>query len=242
MNSKNDFHDDLQDMKEDIQDNLADIKDEFIDVGMELKDAGVQIADSFKSAFGVKPKSRIYKSRKYNKSSSVVDTDKKAVFIKLECPSCGADLQNINALNPGKCAYCGEKIIIDDSARMQAELQLKELEHEQIMFDKRQERRKEAARESRKNLKWAIPLLIFMILLPLSILGIGSYFDSKRIDRLHEIEEQVEEYYLAGDYDAALLKANQLVYDGTWSDSKVWDEKRENLIEVIEKAKAEHNK
>ena len=128
MSSGSDFHDDLQDMKDDLKDDFADLKDEFTDVGL-------QIADSFKSAFGIKPKTRVQRSRRGSKSAPVVDLDKKAVFIKLECPSCGADLQNINALNPGKCAYCGEKIIIDDSERMQAELQLKELEHEQIMYE-----------------------------------------------------------------------------------------------------------
>ncbi len=229
MSNGSDFHDELQNLKEDLQDEFSNIKDEFIDVGMEM-------TDSFLPVFGIKTGSRVQRTKRRRKTVPDVDFDSKSVLVKFDCPSCGANLQNINALNPGKCEYCGEQIILDSNSRMQAEIKLKELENERYMFDKRQERRKEGIQQARKHVLRTAPLFLLMALIPLSILGIGSYMDRKDINRLHEIEAQVEEYYMAGDYEAALLKANQLVYDGSWSDGKVWDEKRENLIKIIEKA------
>lgn len=68
-------------------------------------------------------------------------------------------------------------------------------------------------------------------------------FDSKdkREEKLEAIVEEIEEDMENGDYDSALFKANNLYYDRSWSSSKAdqWDERRQSIIEMIEKAKEE---
>lgn len=239
MSNRNEFQDHLTDLKEDLEDRMNDFKDELTEVSIDLKETGIEFANSLISSLGSKRniKSNKLRGRKeaFRNSNSGIN------LIRLECPSCGANLDNVNVLNPGKCAYCGEPILIESDARLSAELELRELENEKYKFDKRYEHRKEVAKQSRKLLFILLPFLIFVGLLPVSILGIGSYMDHKKIERLEAIEQQVEEYFLDKNYEAALLKANQLVYDGTWSDSEgdKWDEKRKRLIQVIEKAMEE---
>ena len=57
--------------------------------------------------------------------------------------------------------------------------------------------------------------------------------------KLEQIVEEIEEDIANKNYDSALIKANKLHMDDGWSsESKEhWDEEREYLIDMIEKAK-----
>lgn len=169
-------------------------------------------------------------------------------MIKLNCPNCNAGLEAEENLDVFYCKYCGTKIIMSGMSKeaYKSRVRMKQMEHDERMKDKDHEqeryRYEYAAREKNKERKFGfwnenIPMLFFLIL----IVGGGTALFSfeRKMDKvdatLQQIEAEVEKSIQESDFDTALLKANQLRYDKSYSseEAKLWDEKRENYIQII---------
>lgn len=169
-------------------------------------------------------------------------------MIKLNCPNCNAGLEAEENLDVFYCKYCGTKIIMSGMSKeaYKSRVRMKQMEHDERMKDKDHEqeryRYEYAAREKNKERKFGfwnenIPMLFFLIL----IVGGGTALFSfeRKMDKvdatLQQVEAEVEKSIQESDFDTALLKANQLRYDKSYSseEAKLWDEKRENYIQII---------
>ena len=78
---------------------------------------------------------------------------------------------------------------------------------------------------------------LLVILMFLFIWLFDSVIPNRKLEKL---SEEVEELIEDGEYEAALRKANQLIYDGDWSDEleEKWNSIRESYLEEIGMAKA----
>ena len=90
--------------------------------------------------------------------------------------------------------------------------------------------------------------LVFLIILCFTILlGMvvsGKYAYNKHIEHLETLVVEVEELIEEGDYDAARIKAAQIVDDTDWSSDseKKWNNIRKTLIKAIDEAEKESKK
>ena len=154
----------------------------------------------------------------------------------MKCPACGAHLDFSDDIEVMYCKYCGEKIFLDNVERLIGKVVIKKsndkYEYKKLKLEKKEE-------EQKRAIKLLLILFPVCFAIPGGILGGFAISDHAKVKELKLIEQQIEEYYVSGNYDAALFKANQLVYDGSWSDPEPWDKKREAWIELIEKSKEE---
>lgn len=84
-----------------------------------------------------------------------------------------------------------------------------------------------------------VALFIFLFaisVVPLSVLGI---VESNKESKLNRTVEEIRIDIQNENYDDALLKANTLYFDSSWSKSKAedWDKQREAIIKIIEEKK-----
>ena len=89
-------------------------------------------------------------------------------------------------------------------------------------------------------------LVIFLSFALLFLIGVGPLATARlshttKVHKLEKIVETVEQLIDAGDYDAALIKADQLYDDSGWSSEsrEKWDNIRESLIARIYKLQSE---
>lgn len=155
------------------------------------------------------------------------------ILLQMKCPSCGAQLDINTDSDIMYCSHCGEKIFLENDVRIKARV---EIEKDKNKYAYKKQVLDHKAAEQKLGLKLGIGLLVFGTLIPCSILGGFAISDHAKEKELKQIESQVEEYYLAGNYDAALFKANQLVFNSAFSSSDEWDQKREAWIDLINKA------
>ena len=172
-------------------------------------------------------------------------------FVKLKCPSCGADLNVDNGLDTFFCQYCGAKILLhgQNSDTLQAKAKVKIVETEankelEMQKEKhraaKEEREFKAEEEKKSNKRWLIgtiaALLIIGILIALTTMPARR--ERKQLESLYaEIQVDVKN----GDYDTALLKANRLRASNEQSLQVrlQWNSTRNELIKQIERLQKE---
>ena len=93
--------------------------------------------------------------------------------ITLNCPQCGANLEIADDIDTFFCTYCGTKIATGDIARINAQLRVKEMEHE--------ERTKE--KDDRTYKQTMLGLVAFILILFGMMFALGIYSD-RRDDKL----------------------------------------------------------
>ena len=168
-------------------------------------------------------------------------------LINLKCQNCGAQLEiNLDHLKVF-CPYCGQKLMMDfeQLGQVLAEKE-KTIRHISTEEQKTQRIRMSYENEEKKR-KWNIKetLIVVALLIAMLIIGVviprfSSNNSKKRqaeqVAYLQEIETEVEKAILTGDYDSALIKANQLRLTAVYSrdEEKAWDEKREAYIAMIQ--------
>lgn len=168
-------------------------------------------------------------------------------FTRIECPCCGGKLECEDGLDTFFCKYCGSQLMLEGQSAsiVNAKVKIKKLEHEERMADKQFAQDRYMAEREDKKEKSSNKIALLLLLLPIiaSFLYFsGSANDHKRtVNNLNTLYEEAESYIIAGDYDNALLTANQIILDDHYSteEEKAWDEKRKNLIKMIKEKQAE---
>ena len=127
-------------------------------------------------------------------------------------------------------AYQKAKIVFDDIS------EVKEFYEEYIEKKKKIEYKKREGvilKFISKNIEWL--LIVGMFVIPLIFFSFSSISHRIKVFKLEALVEEVEECIGAGDYDAARLKSNQILYDSDlYSESKEkWYNIREGLLENI---------
>ena len=178
-------------------------------------------------------------------------------MVSLKCPSCNAALYVEDGLDTFYCKYCGAHIVLNgmDPVIVDAKLRMKEMDHEEWMQHEEHEhleRFQEAEhkqerfrikREPGENRTFLLTMLgcgIFMLIL-LGIFYLPKCSHDTALSDLQKTEVEVQQAISAGDYDLALMKANELRCSDNWSkeDARIWDDKREGYIKLIEEKKKE---
>lgn len=168
-------------------------------------------------------------------------------LMKMQCQSCGAqleiDLDHLQAF----CPYCGQKLMMDFDQVGQV-LAEKEKTTRHINTEEQKTRRLQMQYEDKENErkssnKTTTFVLIFCLVLILLGFGMPNLFfnstekkQAKQVTELQTIEAEVEAAILKEDYDTALIKANQLRLTAVYSrdEEKAWDAKREAYIAMIQ--------
>jgi len=163
---------------------------------------------------------------------------------QMKCPNCGAMLTVEDGLDMFFCKYCGTKIILEgqSDAAYHAKTKLKEYEHEErkqrAEYEHEERIQKEKYARERRNDRQVWLILIFMFLIPTVIVVSSAISNKSNIKKLEKTVEEVQSEIDAGNYDSALIKADSIRYTADWSsdEEKAWNERRENLIDMIRNA------
>lgn len=170
---------------------------------------------------------------------------------KLECPNCHASLDNDYG-NEGIffCKYCGQKMIVEELQNAEYDLKIRkmEMDHETAKIAMEQksqnmkyahERENNIIQNKRNIILFLLMIGMLVIIMVFSFLMTSSYGSEhkKRVKELQEVESEVQEAIIAGNYDLAMIKVNQLRLDDRYSSSQTeaWDAKREDYTELINK-------
>jgi hypothetical protein len=168
---------------------------------------------------------------------------------KFECPICGGSLTEGKEFGSYHCDYCRKTFIPNhtNDTFYKSKVRWKEMDHVERMYDKAIDQEKyvlthesnETTKDWRRNTLFPIVFFVLLYAALIAYAHYNAYAPEKRHDNkvseLHEIEMQIEEAISNGDYNTALLKANQLYCDDYSStDKKAWDEKRNTYIQIIE--------
>lgn len=176
-------------------------------------------------------------------------------FISCTCPNCGANLEIENGIDTFYCQHCGYKIILEGQSKesIRAKLRLKEMDHSERILDKEhaqeryrmdvasKERDKDRKSEERKT-NLPMILVIAMFAMIMVICGIGVMSDrnkaTKETERLEALVESVQSDIDAGNYEQALVTAQSIQYNSSYSSDKdvkkQWENTRKELIKQIE--------
>lgn len=185
--------------------------------------------------------------------------------VALTCPNCNANIEPVDGLDTFFCSHCGAKIVLEgmSDAGYNARVKIKEfalvereLEHKERIRSKeieQEERIKahEIKRDIRRDLlKYfksdngvviavilALFIICIVILIGTKISSCSSRLAVKQSEKnLEKIEKDIEDAFLAGNYDAAEIKINQLRLDeGDTEDISKWDDKRNYYSQMLEK-------
>ncbi len=174
---------------------------------------------------------------------------------QLKCPNCGADLEAEDGIESFFCKYCGTKILLqgqsNEAIKAKANVQIAdkvvELREKRYEYQRQKEaQRRKDLEEARKRTK--IPNLILLVISVLLICFI--YFKANTEKNERKSAEQVKQLQVIlaeiqgdisdGNYDSALIKANQLNYTATNSKElkEQWEKTRESVIQTIQEVKS----
>ena len=164
-------------------------------------------------------------------------------FIKLKCPSCGADLNVDSSLDICYCQYCGSRILIDGQSDTIINAK-KEIEMQKETHRAEKEEREFKEKVSKKAEKEVIIMAVVMLIVCSLVLSCFSFVEKREVKELNSLYSEILIDIQNKDYDTALLKANRLRVSVSTQPEAVkqeWDETRENLIRQIESLKSQTN-
>lgn len=170
-------------------------------------------------------------------------------MIKMRCNNCDAplelDLDNAQTY----CPYCGEKLLIgfDQIGSIIAE---KEKTKRTINREEQKTQRAKMTYEykakekdvQRKENAHGLAVCIGVLLIICLYFASKSGLHSKNVANLQQLELEIEELIQDDNYELARLKVNKMYLDDRYSseEAAVWDKKREDLLEIIEKEQREY--
>lgn len=171
---------------------------------------------------------------------------------QLKCPNCGADLDAEDGIESFFCKYCGTKIVLQgqSDAAIKAKANVQIADRVVAMRDKRYEYKRykaEQARkeqeESRKRLPFVLGILFVIIIACFITLGVmvRQERSERQVKQLQTVLAQIQKDINSGDYEGAMIKANQLYYTATNSSElrEQWDSTRESVIQTIQEARGQ---
>lgn len=173
-------------------------------------------------------------------------------MIDLACPGCNSQLSMSRDHLMLYCPYCQRKLALDfdgvDKVLVEKEKTNRvKLDNEYKLEDKKLTYEHEH-RENLTTNKLAIVSVIFSLIVIVGLWGwiIGErYHEQKihddRIEVLEQLELELQRAISDGDFDTALMRANQLILsdDESQSDRELWDQKRESYIQLIHQKQEE---
>ncbi len=150
-------------------------------------------------------------------------------LVSAVCPHCGANLEVSLEEEAGICKFCGSPFVTKNAIgyeRKKKNLFLKIVDR---IF-------------SEDNIGMLGLFLGMILMLVVSILVLVGFEKAKENeqDRLQTAYNEAYEYYQEGEYDKALMKAEEIYMDSDYGDfigKLEWSSKRKKLIRMIEKAK-----
>ena len=157
----------------------------------------------------------------------------------VKCPNCDKDLQLEDDVNSFFCKHCGQKIVLEaQSAKAAEESHPINVTQPQENVNSLQSSNAKSTLDERKLkliIIGSIALAIFIVIRVLVSMGPKTKLNKETENEMKGIENQVVECINEGDYDKALLYANQLRIEGDYSISATskWDEKREKYISYL---------
>lgn len=173
----------------------------------------------------------------------------------LKCPNCDGSLEIEDGIDTFFCKYCGQKIILEgqSSETIKAKVKVKGFQHIENLQKTHLQHRESIqkskddlakykidakTKEDKRNymfLVFLFGLLVLMAFLPSAVFSGDKRKHNAREKELQKIESQVVEYINQGDYDTALVYANQLRMDDGYSSSSTdaWNKKREEYLSII---------
>ena len=183
--------------------------------------------------------------------SNLAGSAKGNVPIDGKCPNCSAPLELTYGKTVCTCRYCGTQIdvvtgknTIDKVATFVGLQAQKFQEAEKEKQERERQFKKELAnRPFHKKPAFLFIVLLLVVFCSISILFFQIDSQRKATDaKLEALVVEVQDAITAGEYDAALIKANMIKDDSTFSfqGSDKWDQTREALIELINEKKAEN--
>ena len=166
----------------------------------------------------------------------------------MRCPNCNADLEVENGIDSFFCKYCGTKILVTGQSKevikTKRRLKMMDKAHEmqQEYINEQRRREKEAQRKEEEELelmRLGMPITIALIVVIACIIGFivwsGNHSIDKENQRLDVMYSEIQADIAQGDYDSALLKANNLRFmKNDYASERRWNETREQLIEMIQ--------
>ena len=184
-----------------------------------------------------------------------------AGFAPAICTQCGATLRVNPSQEAAICEYCGTPFVVDNAikqynvqnARIQAgkvEVHKKGAveaaldyakERQSVRDEKRRERervQKEEEKKRRERLKktwpiWAL-VIVFFISLPFIMMMRAENRERQEEASLQQLVEQIQADMVSGNYDEALVKANQIRFTSSYGETRrKWNSVRDTLITQI---------
>ena len=167
--------------------------------------------------------------------------------VSTNCPNCGTPINlDIDHLSQF-CNSCGAKIVLDVETIQQLLIAKEETKRAQMDADKQvklaQMQSEGEAKKVESHEKIKTRSFMFQYGLPIifSSCSTDRHGDKlkaeheSRVEKLEDIEDELEEALEAGDYDHALILANKLRLDDHWSseENESWDERREEYMQII---------
>ncbi len=160
---------------------------------------------------------------------------------EVKCPNCGASVDSSGFIDTMFCNYCGTQLLLYDQSDAaviaKAHVRIAELNHEQ----KRREfeKRIKDDEEESKYTKYLLPVVILFVIAGWAFLiyiGISnSSYERNEQSRLEALYQDILVDVQNKDYELALTKAHNLYYGKPGTvEAKEWNQRREELIQLIE--------
>lgn len=177
-------------------------------------------------------------------------------LVEMTCNHCNAQLEIDLDKMQAFCPYCGKKLMVDVDKLSDILLQKEKTRQEKQEQDFKLEDKRISYQheQTKQTINYKMVLVLFIGLLAINVLLWGMIASRQKakeadekqqveqlVSQLEEVESEIEEAIKAGDYDTALIKANQLRPDNRLSSSEVkaWNEKRETYIKLIKEKQRE---
>ena len=155
----------------------------------------------------------------------------------MKCPDCGASIIQDNEKAILYCPYCGANIPQQkDALDKILDYRRFSKEHKEQV---RQQRVKEENADTKKTLIVIACVAVIFALVIIFAVGRPHY---ARVQELEKLVQEIEADIIAGNYDAAELKANRLRLDDDYSSdqTKKWNDEREYLLKLIQEKRSSH--
>ena len=192
--------------------------------------------------------------KKAAETPSTAESSSPIKLVSGKCPNCGANLEVRSDIDTFFCQYCGSKIIISNQSRevLNAKLQEKRLAQKSEMADKvldslnkRSMRKEEERRKRQKSARIGLIFSVLFLILAMGGLYLLEYKEKKESfaeeEALLALSQVIQQNIDNGQWDEALVNANQLQYTSGYSNEvkRKWNNTREAYISIINEGKKE---
>jgi len=154
----------------------------------------------------------------------------------MKCPNCGGSIIQDNENEFHFCPYCGS-IIPQQKSSLD-----KVLDFGRFSKEHKEKVRQQKVKEENENSRSVgiILLVVFAVFALVIIFAVGRPHYA-RVRELEALVQEIEADILAGNYDAAELKANRIRLEDGYSSEQdqKWDDERAYLLKLIQEKRSQ---